>query len=366
MAEQETKQMSGPSSNIIEFDKDQVLQAIETEGQYTLEDILIKKCPYPPEEIDNKELYLASITKNSSRYIGCLNNRFQREGYGVQIFENGDKYFGSFSNDQRNDLGVYFWNPKETEDRVQSECYLGGWCNNRKEKRCVYVWMDEMKEEPSYETSVFDAFLGELENEKYVRGTYLSKSEKDFYLYHGNFDVDGKKNDKNGFFYISQLNRYYHGEVCNDLLVQGYIAYFEADSDEVKELVYCEFNEDGTIKNVIRQKELAPESVEEEINKIKVFRNIMVRKNFFMKTYNRYKKYQLTAGGRFESIEDMEDLGNIQAIVEKLKKYNSDNIFYEIETRFFEREFEQPNENANENYNAEEAKEYQQEYQGEQ
>lgn len=342
----ETKQMSPGSSNIIELDKLKINQAIEKEGKFYDEGITIEKWVKPQiegeEEEQNQEPednYLSQIERNTTKYIGTLNGRFQRDGYGLQLLENGDKYFGEFGQDQRNKTGLYFWNPKLDEDHLHTECYIGEWADNKKENKGTYIWMDELKEESSYDTSVFDAFVGELNNEKYTRGTYLSKSESDFYLYHGNFDTDCKKTDDNAFFYTSQLNRVFHGEVNKDLLVKGYIAYFEDNSDEVKELIYSEFNEDGTIALVKRQKEMSEDEIEEEIKNIRNFRSIALDGNFFKKIYSRFTKCKDIVDGKIVSIEDMEDNEGLIGIINKLQKYNVKCIYNSVEENFFGREF---------------------------
>lgn len=342
-----TSEENPTSSNILELDKIKIDETINKDGQYEDEGVLIKKSEKPElEEEDQNEddqenkddYYLASIERGPARYIGTLNGKFQRDGLGLQNLENGDQYFGQFAQDQRNGEGYYFWTPKTNENRVQTEFYDGKWKDNKKDEKGAYIWMDEPTDDQSYENAIFDAYIGELKDEKYTRGTYLSKTETDFYLYHGNFDDECKKSDESAFFYTSQLNRIFHGAINKDLLVNGYIAYFEPDSDEIKELVHCTFNEDGSIDEIKRQKDINEDEAEDEIRNIKNFKSVIFDGNYFPKIYTRYRKAKTFIEDNANSIELLEDKENIPKIQKLLKKYNSKSIYNSIEENFFGRE----------------------------
>lgn len=355
---EETKQMSPSSTNIIELDKAKINEAIASEGRYTDEGLVIcpftKPLPFVPSEGQEQENpeettnnYSVEIERNNNKYIGVVNPRFQRHLIGKQFLENGDQYFGNFFNDQRNQTGIYFWNTKLNEDRLLSETFYGQWKDNKKADWGTYLWTDENKENPQYDTTNFDCYTGELKDEKYTRGTYLSKSENDYYLYHGNFDSDCKKSDENAFFYTSQLNRIFHGSVNKDLLVKGYIAYFDENSGDVKELVYCEFKEDGTIELVKRQKEFNEDEIEEELKIVKNFKFTLGDiSNIFAKIYKRYTKIQALKDecndiGIFEAIQSGEENTDIlENAIGKIKKYNKKSVFNYIEENYFGREFE--------------------------
>lgn len=53
--------------------------------------------------------------------------------------------------------------------------------------------MNEPLNNKEFDNANFDAYVGNFDNDKFVRGTYLSKISDDYYLYHGNFDGEGKK-----------------------------------------------------------------------------------------------------------------------------------------------------------------------------
>jgi hypothetical protein len=61
--------------------------------------------------------------------------------------------------------------------------------------------MDQPENNYEYDNANFDAYLGEFDEDRYLRGTYISKLNNEYYIYHGNFSKDGKKNDNNAFFF---------------------------------------------------------------------------------------------------------------------------------------------------------------------
>ena len=124
--------MKEGATNAIELDKNKVDEAISSSGKYEEEDIFIKKWEGGDSESDTQNRYITEISKNNSKYIGTLDQKFKRDGYGLQIFENGDKYFGQFTQDQRDEEGIYFWCPVSNDTNTQSELFLGNWKENKK------------------------------------------------------------------------------------------------------------------------------------------------------------------------------------------------------------------------------------------
>ena len=120
---------------------------------------------------------------------------------------------------------------------MKTECYIGHWKNKLKDKFGIYILMDEPENNYEYENSNFDAYIGEFEEEKYIRGTYLTKLNEDFFIYHGYFSKEGKKNDNNAYFYSSKLNKIFHEEIKEDILLNGYLSTFDEEKDEIIELL---------------------------------------------------------------------------------------------------------------------------------
>ena len=346
-----TKQIKESTTNTLDLDKTKIDEKITSSGEFTSDGIMIKKwclineengdSENPPQRKDQNK-YLASLQKDGSSYAGTLNDNFQRDGYGLEIYSNGDKYFGQFNSDQRNENGVYYYSAEKINDdnsiNIQSECYLGQWKNNLKDKNGIYIWMDQPENNYEYDNANFDAYVGQFEEEKYIRGTYLSKFKNEYYIYHGNFDKDGKKSDNNAYFFSSKSNKIFHGNVKQDILVSGYLGSFEEDGDKITEIIYCKFNEDGSINDVIEQNHLNEEDIEDEKKKITNFRTIIFDGDYFGKIYSKFGKIKT----RIDRLEDMvgvlEREENMEEIKKILNKYSKKNIYFYIEENFFGKE----------------------------
>ena len=305
----------------------------------------MKYIPLNNEENENDEetiKYVTSLKKEEAEYSGMLNEKFQREGYGLEKFKNGDKYFGQYESDLRNDNGIYYFTSEKNieNNRIKTECYMGQWKNNLKDKYGMYIWMEESENNFEYENANFDAYIGEFEQEKYIRGTYLTKLNNEYYIYHGNFNKDGKKNDNNAFFYSSKTNKLFHGEIKDDILICGYLGSFDEDKDELTDILFCIFNEDGIVNDIIEEKDLkiSEDEISDEKKKIENFRIIILKGDYPGKIYNKFKNIK----NRIDDLGDMtnilEDQDNIEEIDKILNKYNKKNIYYDIEENFFGRE----------------------------
>ena len=345
-----TKIIKESTENNIILDKTEINSSISTLGVYTSDGIYIKRyIPQISEENENVEktkkdenIYITDLKKDKAEYKGMLNDKFQREGYGLELYNNGDKYFGQYESDLRNDKGIYIFNSIKNEENknIKTECYIGQWKNNLKDKYGIYIWMDEPENNIEYENSNFDTYIGEFEEEKYMRGSYLTKLNKEYFIYHGNFSKEGKKNDNNSFFYSSKLNKVFHGEIKEDILLKGYLGSFDEEKEEITGLIYCKFNEDGSINEINEEKDLklSEEELFDEKKKMKYFRNVILDGDYFKKLYNKYKKIK----DKIEKLDDItqilekeEKIGEIDKI---LNKFNKKNIYYNIEENFFGRD----------------------------
>ena len=198
--------------------------------------------------------------------------------------------------------------------------------------------MDQPENNYEFENANFDAYVGEFEDEKYLRGTYLSKLNKEYYLYHGYFDKEGKKTDDNAYFYTSKSNKIFHGKILNDVLQYGILASFDDNGEKIKEVVYCTFNEDGSVNDVYEENQLSPEDVEGEKRKIMNFRNIVLDGDYYNKIYNKFVKTKNKVDKLGDMVSVLEREKSIPEINKILKKYSKKNIYYDIEENFFGRE----------------------------
>ena len=341
-----TKQMKESSTDYIELDKVKIDDQISSAGEYYSDGVYIKKWKISNEDGEDdtsrsKDKYISWIEKNGFLYSGTLNNQFKRDGYGLEIYKNGDKYFGQFDSDLRNENGIYYFSPvknDENSDNVHSECYLGNWKNNLKDKNGIYIWVDQPENNYLYDYANFDAYVGEFEEEKYLRGTYLTKIKNELFLYHGNFDKEGKKCDNEAYFFTSKTNKIFHGKINKDLLVCGFLGTFDEKGENLIKLVYCKFNDDGSVNDVIEDNRFSEEDIEDEKKKITNFRSVISDGDYFAKIYNKYTKIKAKIDGISDLIGVLEREENIREVDKILNKKKKKNIYYNIEENFYGRE----------------------------
>lgn len=343
--------MKETSKCFLELNKGKIEEILSSSEEFSSENgnIFIKKWTPDNEEnvenIDKKDeiMFVSTFKKDGFQYSGSLNGKYQREGYGLEIYNNGDKYFGQFESDCRTENGIYYYAPVKSEENenlenIHTECYFGQWNNNLKNRSGIYIWMDQPENNYEYDNANFDAYLGEFDEDRYLRGTYISKLNNEYYIYHGNFSKDGKKNDNNAFFFSSKWNKIFHGKIINDSLVNGYLGIFDEEGEIVTEVVYCKFNEDGSINDIIEEKKLEEEDVEEEKKNIANFRSVALDGDYFGKIYDRFIKIKI----KIDKFEDMarilQNQDNISEINKILNKYRKKNIYFDIEENFYGRE----------------------------
>ena len=260
--------MKSTQNEIIELDKQIINAQILKNGKYEKNGALIRKW----EGETDSDSYIAQITKSNMSFIGILNGKFEREGYGLNNFSNGDQYFGYFENDLRNRHGIYFWAPQKKTSLIHEECYYGFWKDNKKDNRGLYLWMDEPEGNLDFQKANFDCYIGDIKDDKYTKGTYLTKKGDDYYLYYGLFDENGKKNDKNAFFYSSN-DRLIKGNIVNDNFSEGYIAYFNSETGNLDNFFFCKFGNDNFLNLIKKEKELNIDNVENIKCEMNTFRS---------------------------------------------------------------------------------------------
>lgn len=74
--------------------------------------------------------------KMSNRYIGDWRNN-RKDGFGIQIYKNGDKYEGMWGNSQRHGQGTYWKN--EGKNKLRRE-YTGDWFEGMRHGRGTFFF----------------------------------------------------------------------------------------------------------------------------------------------------------------------------------------------------------------------------------
>ena len=279
--------------NEIKYDKKEIIEKIKSSGKYESAGTTIIK--WEDEMNPDTEMYIVKNTFNKMPFIGVVNYEFKREGYCVNNYQNNDEYFGYYSDDLRNKQGLYIYNPKLIANKfITRQYYFGLWENDKKHGRGIYLWLKENNTNIIYnklynpfnnfETSNFNAYIGELDNDNFTKGTLLKKEDDNYFVYHG--QIEGKNIKKHGkecFYYSAKLEEIFFGIFINDIFVEGYIG---------------KFNENGEIENIVKYQNKKIIGIENtnKINyikdiskKLETFRNVIMSKDYFGDLYNIFK-----------------------------------------------------------------------------
>ena len=328
-----TKKMKKTEIDYIELNVYEIEEEIKKNKKYEKKGIIIQK--WEGEE-DSKN-YITQINQDKTLFIGILNEKFEREGYGYNKFKNGDKYFGYYKEKKRNTHGIYFWKPYKLNNNIfKKEIYYGFWKNNKKDKHGCYIWIEEEIKNKDFEKTNFDAYIGLFNEDKYKKGTYLSKNNNDYYLYYGEFNDIGKKNDDNAMFYSSS-DKLIKGKIENDIFIEGYIGIFDSNSGKLIDFMFCIFDENGNISSLKMEKEIDKEISDNIKSEMITFRNVILSKDYFSNIYHKYNEIKDFIKKNMNSLEVLDDPDKYPKIVSLCTGYNKINIYDDIEKNVYNR-----------------------------
>ena len=316
-----------------EVDKIQIDEDINENGKYDEDGVVFR----PWENEEKPDYYLGSITKNNSSFLGVFNEKFERNGYGLSVYENGDEYFGYFEGDKRNKNGIYLWPQEKRNGLIYNEMYYGYWKDNKRDRNGIYLWINEPTGNDQFENANFDAYVGLIENDTFKKGTYLSKNGDDYYLYHGLFDNELKKTDDNAFYYSSKYDRLLHGKIKKDVFISGYVAFFNPESGMLEDIIFCNQGKGGSISNIMLKDELMKNDKDfaKEEKTITTFRNVILEEDYFGDIYAQYKDIKNFMTAEMNSLDVFDDGERYEDIINICAGYNEHNIFNDIEKKAF-------------------------------
>jgi hypothetical protein len=329
------KEMKEGSETTIFLDKEKITSSISKDGEYQTDEIKIRKWDGGEET----ESYLVEIDKSNIKFNGVLNKLFEREGYGIHHFENGDRYFGFFKDDKRNFNGIYFWPKEEKNGRIQSEMYYGFWKDNHKNSNGIYIWLDEPNTDQNFDNANLEAYVGKFEDGTYSRGTYLQKTQDDYYLYYGKFTKNGLKNDDSGFFYSSNLDRLFHGTIINDVFVKGYIVFFDSDAGTIQSIVYANFDKDLKVTSITLEKDLQQTEKENESQLCSRFRDVILGIDYFGELYQKVSDISKFVDENMGDVNVFNDQEKFPLMIKLAVAYSRNNIDKDINSKVFENKF---------------------------
>jgi hypothetical protein len=306
----------------IAFDKLEIFKSLAKKGEYKDEKTktLIKK--WEDGEVTSN-LFIIQIT-NGLPFLGVINGMFEREGFGVNTYKNGDIYFGYFSEDKRNKHGIYSYKPKIENNFISSEYYYGLWKDDYRNEYGVYLWLKEninIISFSDFENAIFTAYVGNIDQDVFTKGTLLIKNENDNFIYHGSFNKEGKKEGDLCFFYSLKKNILIYGYFQNDIFISGHFATFNSEGNIIN---LCKCNQG----KIINRNENNQEVEQILIN----FRKVIMSKDYFRNIYEVFGQAIKFRENNKNNIEIFNS-GYYIDIINAAVGYNKISIFRNIENK---------------------------------
>jgi len=268
--------------NKIIFDKAIIFKSLDKFGEYKNEKLKTTIKKWEDDDITSN-MFIIKID-GDCQFLGVINGLFEREGFGVNTYSNGDYYFGYFSENERNKHGIYSFKPKIENDLILSEYYYGSWKDNFKDGYGIYLWLKENKTTKpfsDFSNASFKAYIGNITRDAFTKGTLLIKSDNNYFVYHGTFNSEGKKQGDLSFFYSAQKELLLYGSFENDNFISGFVSSFNDEGIIIK---ICKYNNG----ELIERKDINPLEIE-IIEKILFnFRNIIMSKDYFGDVYKEF------------------------------------------------------------------------------
>ena len=310
--------------NKIIFDKSLIFKSLDKFGEYKNEKLKTTIKKWEDDDVTSN-MFIIKIEGDCS-FLGVINGLFEREGFGVNTYSNGDYYFGYFSENERNKHGIYSYKPKIENNNILSEYYYGSWKDNYKDGYGIYLWIKENKSTKSFSdfsNSSFKAYIGNISRDVFTKGTLLIKSFDNYFVYHGTFNSEGKKHGDLSFFYSAQKELLLYGTFENDNFISGFISTFNDEGNLIK---ICKYNNGEMVER-------------KDINQIEIdivekimfnFRNVIMSKDYFGDAYKEFGnvvKFKEKHMNNLDILNSDKYIDIMNAVV----RYNKITIFKDIE-----------------------------------
>ena len=310
--------------NKIVFDKAIIFKSLDKFGEYKNEKLKTTIKKWEDDDITSN-MFIIKIDGDCP-FLGVINGLFEREGFGVNTYYNGDYYFGYFSENERNKHGIYSFKPKIENNLILSEYYYGSWKDNSKDGYGIYLWLKENKTTKSFSdfsNASFKAYIGNISRDAFTKGTLLIKSDNNYFVYHGTFNSEGKKHGDLSFFYSAQKELLLYGSFENDNFISGFISTFNDEGNIIK---ICKYNNG----ELIERKDINPLEIEVVEKILFNFRNIIMSKDYFGDVYKEFGnvvKFKEKHMNNLDILNSDKYIDIMNAVV----RYNKITIFKDIE-----------------------------------
>ena len=325
------------SSNELNFNSKELENSLKKYGFYKKDKITIyqllefdqflPKNEYIPPEED----YIFAFENKDEKipFLGVVNVNFQRFGYCLNTYLNGDIYFGYYLRDKMNKKGFYSFKPIIEDKYKLSQYYLGSWENDFFEGIGIYLWIKENKDQipfNDFDNSNFDAFIGNSEKGVFKKGALLKYNKNNLIVYYGSFSVSGKKDGNNCFYYNNNSEEMCFGTYKNDIFIEGFVSKFNKNNGKMTDLIVYKTNEN-------KKPEVQKIKIENETNVeyiMSKFRNVVLSKNYCKEMYNDFKKVIQFRDDKMNDINNILDNDKYEKIINILES-NKFNLYKDIE-----------------------------------
>ena len=306
------------------LDKGVIFKSLDKLGEYKNDKLKLTMKKWEDDDVTSN-MFIIKIEGDSS-FFGVINGLFEREGFGVNKYSNGDTYFGYFSENERNKHGIYSYKPKIENEYILSEYYYGLWKDNYRDDYGIYLWLKENKTTfpfSDFANSSFKAYIGNISQDVFTKGTLLIKSYDKYFVYRGFFNSEGKKHGDLSFFYSSEKELLLYGSFENDNFISGFIANFTNEGNIIK---ICKYNQ----REIIEQKDINPLEINVVEKILFNFRNIIMSKDYFGDIYKEFGNVMKFKEKNMNNLDILNSDRYID-IMNAVIKYNKITIFKDIE-----------------------------------
>ena len=294
---------------LVHTKKGKILEALLIEKVFKEEGVIIKKW----EGERNTKDYISEIKKGDIHFIGILDPNLVKQGYGFMSLPNNEKYFGVYTDDLRSKHGLYQYPDKIEGDKIEREFFFGVFNEGKVDNRGVYLWIKEKKDVPmfnNFEEADFSCFVGDLDSNHFINGTYMTKKGEKYYVYHGSFNEQNEKEGDGAFYYNSEKDELMYGKVEKNKFINSYMSVFD-DEGNIKNGIFVNFDDKGKISDYKQKEEMPDKSG--IFDQMFDFRNIILAEDYFGQVFNTFKDTMkfIASDVNFESFDSQDKFSKL-------------------------------------------------------
>ena len=294
---------------LVHTKKGKILEALLIEKVFKEEGVIIKKW----EGERNTKDYISEIKKGDIHFIGILDSNLVKQGYGFMSLPNNEKYFGVYTDDLRSKHGLYQYPDKIEGDKIEREFFFGVFNEGKVDNRGVYLWIKEKKDVPmfnNFEEADFSCFVGDLDSNHFINGTYMTKKGEKYYVYYGSFNEQNEKEGDGVFYYNSEKDELMYGKVEKNKFINSYMSVFD-DEGNIKNGIFVNFDDKGKISDYKQKEEMPDKSG--IFDQMFDFRNIILAKDYFGEVFNTFKDTMkfIASDVNFESFDSQDKFSKL-------------------------------------------------------